>query len=124
MIEVEIAGDLAELLGRGNAAERIFRRDLRQLQRGLHHAVEAGAGKIARVGAGRALSEEHAHADRLRAGLFQGLDLPEADEGGELIAFADDAFGGGGAAGHGAADYVLRNFAEVGFDFQFPVIEL
>ena len=87
-------------------------------QRRLHHAVEACAGKIAGIGAGRALSEEHAHANGLRSGFFQSLDLAEADERGEFIAFADDAFGGGRAAGHGAADDILRDFAEIGFSFR------
>ena len=55
------------------------------------------AGEIAGMSAGGALSEEHAHADGTRAGFLQRLDLAEADEGGEFVAFADDAFGGGGA---------------------------
>ena len=43
----------------------------------------------------------------LRAGFFQGFDLAEAHERGEFVAFADHAFGGSRAAGHGAADDVL-----------------
>jgi hypothetical protein len=113
VIEVEIAGELAELFSRRDAAKRIFRRDLRQLQRRLHHPVKPCAGKIARVRAGRALSEEDADADRFRPGLFQGLDLTEAHERGEFVTLADNAFGGGGAASHGAADDVLRDFAEI-----------
>src|SRR5262249_27816094 len=41
--KVEIAGELAELVGLGDAAERIFGGDLRKLERGLEHAVEACA---------------------------------------------------------------------------------
>ena len=50
-------------------------------------------------------------------GLLQSLDLAQADESGKFIALADDAFGGGGASGHGAADDVLGHFAEIGFQF-------
>ena len=125
VIEIEIALEIEPSCdGFGNAAEWIFGGDLRQFERGLHHAVEAFAGEVAGVGAGGALSEEHAHADGFRAGLFQGLDLAEADERGEFVAFAHDAFGGGSAAFHGAADDVLGDFAEIGGefrDFQFRV---
>ena len=72
---------------------------------------------------GGALSEEDADADGFRAGFFQGLDLAEADESGEFVAFADDAFGGGGASGHGASDDVLGDFAEVGFEFRVSSFE-
>ena len=68
--------------------------------------------------------KKHAHANGSRAGFFQGFDLAQANQGGEFIAFADDAFGGGGAAGHGAADDVLGKLREdqfpvSGFGFQF-----
>src|ERR1700683_3326994 len=63
VVEIKIAGERAELRGFGNSTERIFRSDLRKLERGLHHAVEAFAGKIAGVGAGRALAVEDAHSD-------------------------------------------------------------
>ena len=99
----------------GIPPKRIFRRDLRKLQRGLHHAVEALRGEIAGVGAGRALAIKHAHADGSRSGFFQRFDLAEAHQRGEFIAFADYAFGGGGAAIHGAADDVLGEIAEVSF---------
>ncbi len=88
--------------------EGIFGRDLRQLQRGLQHAVEAVAREVAGISAGRALAVKYAHADGSRAGFFQRLDLAQADERGEFVAFADYALGGGRAAGHGAADDVLR----------------
>ncbi len=105
-IKIEVAGERAELRGVGESGERIFGSDLRKLERGLQHAVEAVAGEIAGVGAGGALSVEHADADGTRAGFFQGFDLAEADEGGEFVAFANDALGGGGAAGHGATNEV------------------
>ena len=124
VIEIEVAGNRTELRRLGDAAKRIFRGDFRQFQRRLHHAVEACAGKIAGVGAGRALSEEHAHANRLRSGFFQSLDLAETYQRGEFIAFADHAFGGGGATGHGAADDILRDFAEIGFSFRASSFEL
>ena len=104
--------------GFGNSAEGIFRSDLREFERGLDHAVEAGAGEVAGVGAGGALAEEDADADGARAGFFQGFDLAEADERGEFVAFADYAFGGGGAAGHGAADDVRGELAKIGFLFR------
>ena len=107
VVEIEIAGELAELGGFGDSAEGIFGGDLREFQRGLDHAVEAVTGEVAGVGAGGALAIEDANADGARAGFFQGFDLAEADERGEFVAFADYAFGGGGAAGHGAADDVL-----------------
>ena len=94
------------------------------VERGLHHAVEPCARKIAGVSAGRALPKEHAHADRLRAGLFQGFDLAEAHERGEFVALAHDAFGSGRAAGHGAADDVLGDLAEIGFEFRVSSFEL
>jgi hypothetical protein len=53
-----------------------------------------------------------------------GLDLAEANERGEFIAFADDALGGGGAASHGAADDILRDFAEVSFGFRSSSYDL
>ena len=121
VIEIEIAGNRTELRRLGDSAERIFRGDLRQFQRRLHHAIEACAGKIAGVGAGRALSEEHAHANRLRSGFFQSLDLAETDERGEFIAFADHAFGGSSATGHGAADDILRDFRRSVSSFEFLV---
>ena len=121
VIEIEIAAELAKLTARGDSAEGIFGGDLGEFESGLHHAVEASAGEVAGVGAGGALSEEDAHADGLRAGFFQGLDLAEADERGEFVAFADDAFGGGGAAFHGAGDDVLGDVAQVSFGFGFRV---
>ena len=61
---------------------------------------------------------EDADADGSRSGFFERFDLAEADERGEFIAFADYAFGGGGAAVHGAADDVLGEFAKVSFEFR------
>ena len=58
VIEIKIAGKLAELIGRGDPPEGIFRCNLRELQRGLQHAVEAGFGEIARISRGTALSKE------------------------------------------------------------------
>src|SRR5580693_5432462 len=63
VVEIEIAGELAELRGFGDSAERIFRGDLREFQSGLHHAVEAVTGEVAGVGAGGTLAIEYAHAD-------------------------------------------------------------
>ena len=117
-IKIEVAGERAELRGVGESGERIFGSNFRKFERGLQHAVEAVAGEIAGMGAGGALSVEDANADGTRAGFFQGLDLAEADEGGEFVAFADDALGGGGAALHGAADEVLGEVFEVSFEFR------
>ena len=58
-----------------------------------------------------------AHADGAGAGFFQRLDLAQADQRGKFIAFADDAFGGGGASGHGPADDVLGYFSKISFQF-------
>src|SRR6266851_8482518 len=116
MVEIEIARERTQLRRLGNPAERIFRSNLCQLQRGFHHAVETLAGKVAGVGAGSALPEENAHADGLRAGLFQSFDLAEANQGGEFVAFANHAFGGSGAAVHGAAHDVLGEIAQVNFE--------
>ncbi len=96
----------------------ILRSDLRKLQRGLHHAVKAFAGEIAGVGAGRALAIKDTDADGSRSGFFEGFDLAKADERGEFVAFADYAFGSGCATAHGAADDVLGEVAEVGFEFR------
>src|SRR5712672_3206374 len=117
MVEIEIARERAQLRSLGNPAERIFRGNLCQLQRGFHHAVETLAGKVAGVGAGSALPEENAHADGLRAGLSQSFDLAEANQGGEFVALANHAFGGSGATVHGAAHDVLGEIAQVSFDF-------
>src|SRR5260370_39525598 len=116
MVEIEIARERAQLRSLGNPAERIFRGNLCQLQRGFHHALETLAGKVAGVGAGSALPEENAHPDGVRAGLFQRFDLAEANQGGELVAFANHAFGGSGAAVHGAAPDVLGEIAPVNFE--------
>ena len=116
-VEIEIAGERAQLRGFGNAAEGIFGGDFGQLQRRLQHAVESFAREVAGIGAGGTLAVEHAHADGAGAGFFQRFHLAQADERGEFVAFADYAFGGGGAAGHGAADDVLRDFAKIGFQF-------
>src|SRR5208283_5390502 len=107
VVEIEIARELTELRGFGNSPEGVFGRDFRQFQRGLYHAVETFAREIARVGAGSALSEEDAHADGFRSRFLQGFDLAKANQGGEFVAFTDDAFGGGGATFHRAADDVL-----------------
>ncbi len=66
---------------------------------------------------GGALSEEDADSDRFGAGFLQGFNLAEADKRGKFVAFADDAFGGGGSAFHGTGDDVLRDFFQVVFDF-------
>ncbi len=117
MVEIEIARERAKLRSLGNPAERIFRGNLCQLQRGFHHALETLAGKVAGVGAGSALPEENPHPDGLRARLFQSFDLAEANQGGEFVAFANHAFGGSGAAVHGAAHDVLGEIAQVSFNF-------
>src|SRR5260370_41854271 len=116
MIEFEIARDRDQLRSFGIPAERIFRGNLCQLQCGFHHALETLAGKVAGVGAGSALPEENPHPDGLRAGLFQSFDLAEANQGGEFVTFANHAFGGSGAAVHGAAHDVLSEIAQANFE--------
>ena len=64
---------------------------------------------------------KHAHADGPGAGFFQRFHLAQADERGEFVAFADYAFGGGRASGHGAADDVLREFSKISFQFLVSV---
>ena len=123
-VEIEIAGQRAELRGLGNAAEGIFRGNLGQLQRGLQHAVERVAGEVAGIGAGRTLAVKYAHADGTRAGFFQRLNLAQAHQRGEFIAFADHAFRGGRASGHGAADDVLREFSKISFQFLVSSFQL
>ena len=54
--------------------------------------------KIAGPGAGRALADEDAYAERFAAGFLEGFDFAEANDGGEFLAVANDALGGGGAA--------------------------
>ena len=103
VIEVEIAGEGAELLGLGNAREW----DLREVTFASSSAesimlLARPRRKIAGPGAGRALADEDAYAERLAAGFLQGLDLAQANHGGEFRAVANDAFGGRGAALHGA----------------------
>src|SRR5581483_7180567 len=106
VIEIEIGFDLTELFGLRNGRERIFGRDAGEVERGADHLIDAGGGKIAGPGAGGALSEEDANTDGAGAGLLEGFDFAETDGGGKLGAVADDDFGGGGAALHGAADDV------------------
>ena len=126
VVEIEIAGNLAELLRLRNSAKGIFGSNLRKLQRGIDHAIEAVAGKITGVGAGCALAAKHAHANGARSGFFESFDLAQADQCGEFVAFADYAFGGGGAAVHGAADDVLGKILQIGcyfvFEFQLVII--
>ena len=62
------------------------------------------------------LSDEDAHADRARAGLFQCLDLPEVDERRELIAFIDDGLGIGGAGLESLREHIRRKLFQVGQD--------
>jgi len=107
VVKVEIAFERAELRRVGNPPEWIFGCDLGKLKGGLDHAVKAGGGEIAGMGAGCALSIEDSHADRSRSGFLQRFDLAQADQCREFVAFADYAFGGGCAAAHGAADDVL-----------------
>ncbi len=116
-VKIEIARQRAKLRGLRDAAERIFRRDLGQLQRGLQHAVEGFAGEVARISAGGTLAVKNPHADGARAGFFERFDLAQAHERGKFVALADYAFGGGGASGHGSADDVLRNFSKISFQF-------
>src|SRR5450755_1564985 len=113
-IEIEIARKRSELRRLRNAAERIFGSDLGQLESGLQHAVESFAREVARIRTGGTLATKYPHANRAGAGLFQSLHLAEAHERGKFIALADYAFGGGGASGHGSADDVLGDVAEVG----------
>ena len=70
VIKMEVARKRSELAGLGNARVRIFGTDLRQFERRLQHALDTGGGKIAGIGAGRALSEKDAHTDGARARLF------------------------------------------------------
>ena len=64
------------------------------------------------------------HADGARAGFLQCLHLTQAHERGKFVALADDAFGGGGASGHGTADDVLRNFSKISFQFLVSSFQL
>ncbi len=114
VVEAEIAFELAQLRRLGNSGEGVFAGDLRQRQRRVDQLLHAFGSQVAGVGAGGALSEEDAHADALRAGLFQRLDFAEPDDGGELAAIHGDGFGGGGSALHGAPDHVGRNFLQIG----------
>src|SRR5208282_6255004 len=101
VIEVEIAGERAELRRFRNSSEWIFRRDLRKFQRRLHHAVEAGWGKVTGICARCTLTGKYAHTDGSRSGFLERFDLAEADKRRELIPFAHHAFGSGCAAPHG-----------------------
>ena len=114
-VKIEIASERPELRGVGNAAERIFGGDSRQLECGLQHAVESFAREVAGVGAGGTLAVKYAHANGARACFFKRFHLAEADQRGKFVAFADYALGGGGAAGHGAADNVLGYFTKISF---------
>src|ERR1019366_10100713 len=58
VIEMEVSGKRTEFAGFGNSGVGVFRTDLREFQRGLQHALDAGGGKIAGVGAGGALPKE------------------------------------------------------------------
>ena len=67
---------------------------------------------------------ENAQADGLGAGFFQGFHLTKTDEGGEFVAFADDAFGSSRASGHGPADDVVSQLAKVGSELLVSSFEL
>ena len=54
---------------------------------------------------------KYAQADGAGAGFFEGFDLAEADERGELVAFVEDDFGVGGSGFEGASQDVLRDFS-------------
>ena len=60
------------------------------------------------------MSKENAHADRARAGFFEGFDLAEADDRGKFIALADYAFGGCSATIRCAADHVEGERFKIG----------
>src|SRR5205823_8313126 len=99
--------------------ERIFGCDLRQFQRGVQHAVQTFARKIARMRAGRALALKYTKADGLRSGFFQGFDLAKAHERGELVAFADHTLRSGRPARHSSADDVMCKFLQISFHLWF-----
>ena len=52
-----------------------------------------------------------AEADGAGAGFFEGFDLAEADERGELVAFVEDGFGVGGSGFEGAGEDVVGDFS-------------
>ncbi len=81
VIKIKVAGKRSQFCRLGNSSERVFRADLCQFERGLQHALDAGGGKVARISAGRTLSEEDADANGARARLFQGFDLTEPHGG-------------------------------------------
>jgi hypothetical protein len=65
------------------------------------------------------MADEDAHTDGAGAGFFEGLDLAEADAGGELVALVDDGFGVCGAGLKGAGEDIGGELGEVsdGGDF-------
>src|SRR5208282_2523884 len=113
VIKLEISRKRTEFGAFGNSGVWVFRTDLRQFERRLQHALDAGSGKIARMRAGRALSEEDANAYRPRSRLLQGLDLAETHHGRKFVAFADDTLGRRSAALHRAADHVGGQLSKV-----------
>ncbi len=101
VIESQLAGDLPELLGRGNARHGIFRGDLGQLNRRADQLLHAVGGEVAGGGVGRMLSHEDAHAQGSRTCFLQGLHLAQAHQGRELRTLADHRF-------HGACSQLQR----------------
>ena len=110
VIEIEIARQRPQLRGLRNSAVRIFRGNLGQLQRRIQHAIDARAGKVARVGACRALAEEDPHPNRLRSRLFQSLYLPQTNHGREFVAFTNHGLGRSRPACHRPPHYVGGEF--------------
>src|SRR5208282_5559335 len=93
VIKLEVAGKGSELASFGNSGVRVLGTDLREFERRLQHALDAGGRKVAGMGAGGALSEENADANSARARLFQRFNLAQAYHSRKFVAFARDAFG-------------------------------
>jgi hypothetical protein len=86
--------------------------------------VEPRRRKITRVRAGRALPEKHPHSNRFRPRLFQSLNLPQPNQRRKFIAFAHHALGSRRAARHRAPHNILRNLAQISFNFRISSFEL
>ncbi len=116
-VEVEVAVELAELVGFGESGEGVFAGDLCEGDGAVDETGDALGGEVGGGGAGGALADKDAEADGARAGFLEGFDLAEVDERGELVAFVDDGFGVGGSGFEGAGEDVGGELLEVGLCF-------
>jgi hypothetical protein len=60
----------------------------------------------------------------MRARLFEGLNLAETDNCGELRSIVHYGFGSRSAASQNAANYVVREFFEISFEFRISSFEV